>query len=319
MDQIINHASARWVGVWKRRALALAAAGSAFVALLAVGVLIGARLRAQALSATAPLPSFEVASVKPNTSDDRRIQIGAPGPNRMVVTNAPLRELIRLAYQVQPFQLEGGPGWIDAQRFDINATLPESSVPAPLEQRWLMMRQLLAERFKLMVHTEMRDAPIYELVLARSDGRLGDKLRISGPDCAPLSFPAGRTMPAAPPPPPGAANRPPAGPACPTMIGPGFITTRRTTLTQLSRTLGNIVRRTVVDKTGLTDSYDADVEYSPEFRPVTPPGFPAPPDVPSDGPSIFTALQEQLGLKLESARGPVEMIVIDSVDALIPD
>jgi uncharacterized protein (TIGR03435 family) len=88
---------------------------------------------------------------------------------------------------------------------------------------------------------------------------------------------------------------------------------------QLGRGLANQVRRVVVDKTGLTGFYDADLEFTPEFRPQPPPGAPPLPGPPEDGPSIYTAIQEQLGLKLESRRGPVDVIVIERVEALIPD
>ncbi len=317
MEHIMKHGTARGLTGW-RKALLTGTAVAAIIGPISAGVLQGPVVEAQATPPVqdGPQPSFEVASVKPNTTGDNQIRIGAPGPDRMTVTNAPLREIVRIAYQVQQFQLTGGPDWINSERFDINAKLPESSEPPSAERRFMMLRSLLAERFKLAVHTETREMPIYELVLARSDGRLGEKLRVSGPDCAPVSVPAGMKPP---PPPPAAGNRNAIAPGCPTMIGPGFITTRRTTMAQLSRALGNVVRRTVVDKTGLTGFYDADVEYSPEFRPLPPPGFPPPPDTPSDGPSVYTALQEQLGLKMDSARGPVEMIVIDSVEALIPD
>jgi len=89
-------------------------------------------------------------------------------------------------------------------------------------------------------------------------------------------------------------------------------------MAQLARGLGNQVRRIVMDRTGLTGNYDADLEFTPEFRPPPPPDAPAI-NIPSDGPSIFTALQEQLGLKLESDRGPVEMVVVERAEALIPD
>jgi uncharacterized protein (TIGR03435 family) len=273
-----------------------------------------------------PPASFEVASVKPNTSGDNQIRIGAPGPGRMTLTNVPLREMIRVAYQVLPFQLIGGPGWIDSERFDVNATLEVTSGPPDPSRRWLMLRSLLAERFKLAVRSETREMDIYELVLVRSDGRLGEKLRVAGPDCAPLTTPRGMRPPPPPPLPGGAAGAVARGggplggaPGCPTMFGPGFMSARRTTMEQLGRGLANQVRRVVVDKTGLTGIYDADLEFTPEFRPQPPPGAPPLPGPPEDGPSIYTAIQEQLGLKLESRRGPVDVIVIERVEALIPD
>jgi uncharacterized protein (TIGR03435 family) len=270
-----------------------------------------------------PPPAFEVASVKPNRSGAGQVRIGLPANGRLTLTNVTLREAIRFAYQVMPFQITGGPDWVESDRFDITAKIEEGAGPPNAARTWLALRALLTERFNLAVRQESRDMPTYALVVARSDGRLGEKLRASGPDCAPLALPAGR-QPAPPPPPPspagGAARGLPIGaPQCPTMMGPGFISSRRTTMTELSRSLSILVRRVVVDKTGLTGVYDADVEFSSEFRPPSPPGAPAAPDLPADGASIFTALQEQLGLKLESERGPVDVIVIDRADALIPD
>jgi uncharacterized protein (TIGR03435 family) len=153
------------------------------------------------------------------------------------------------------------------------------------------------------------------MVLARSDGRLGEKLRPAGPDCAPLTVPSGMKPPA--PPPAGAAVRgtpPPGAPGCPTIFGNGFMSVRKTPMELLARNLSRTVRRIVVDKTGLTGFYDVDMEFMPDA--------PLGPDAPvpnPDAPSIFTALQEQLGLKLESSRGPVEQLVIDRVEPLIPD
>jgi uncharacterized protein (TIGR03435 family) len=264
--------------------------------------------------------------VKPNTSGENRVLMGVPSPDRMTITNMTVREMVRQAYQVQPFQVIGGPDWIESQRFDVNAVLPKSATPPPLATRWLMLRSLLAERFNLGAHSESREMPIYELVLARSDGRLGAGLRPAGEDCAPMKFPPGMKPPPPPPaPPPGAKPGPGPGGGCPMFMGNGFLSGRRTTIAALSRLIGNAVRRPIVDKTGLDGVYDVDLEFAPEFGPQLPPGLAPPPgapavtDAPRDGPSIFTAMQEQLGLKLESARGPVEVIVIDRVEALIPD
>jgi uncharacterized protein (TIGR03435 family) len=327
MEQIMSHGSARALSLSKKALLAVVSAATV-AAPIAAGILSGPPLRAQAPSPPPgePLPSFEVASVKPNTSGENRVLMGAPSPDRMTMTNMSVREMIRQAYQVQPFQIFGGPDWIESQRFDVNAVMPKSATPTPLATRWLMLRSLLAERFNLGVHSESRDMPIYELVLARDDGRLGPSLRPAGDDCAPMKFPAGMKPPPPPPPPsPGAKPGPVAGPGCPMFMGNGFLSGRRTTIAALSRLLANAVRRTIVDKTGLDGVYDVDLEFTPEFGPLAPVGLAPPPgaapvsDAPREGPSIFTAMQEQLGLKLESTRGPVEVIVIDRVDALIPD
>ena len=130
--------------------------------------------------------------------------------------------------------------------------------------------------------------------------------------------------PKPPPPPPGGQDVIPpnddgANLRCGALFGPGFITLRQFTMDRFARDLTMVARRVVVNKTGLEVRYDIDVEFSPEFRPAPPPGAPEIAAPPSDGPSMFTAIQEQLGLKLESARGPVEMILIDAVARPDPD
>jgi uncharacterized protein (TIGR03435 family) len=295
------------------------AGAAAIVGPVAVGVATGPPVRAQVQSAGAR-PSFEVASVKPNTSaGPNQIRVGMPGNGRFNITNMPLAELIRFAYELQPFQLTGGPDWVNSQRFDVTATTNGNPGPIVIRQ---MLQSLLAERFNLAVHTETRDMPIYEMVLARGDGRLGEKLRPAGPDCAPLTMPPGM-KPDPPPPARGAARGvSPAGaaPGCPMIFGNGFLSARRTSMELLARNLSRTVRRIVVDKTGLSGFYDADLEFLPEGpMPQPPPGAPQFPAPSADAPSIYTAMQEQLGLKLDSARGPVEQLVIDRVEPLIPD
>ena len=311
--------SGRAIGVltWWKKTLIASAGAVAVAGPVAVGIAAGPPLRAD-VQAPQNRPSFEVASVKPNTSaGPNQIRIGMPGNGRFNITNMPLAELIRFAYQLQPFQLTGVPDWVNAQRFDVTATTDGNPGPGVIRQ---MLQSLLAERFNLAVRTETRDMPIYEMVLVRSDGRFGTKLRPAGPDCAPITAPAG--VKPLPPPQAGAAIRatpPPGAPGCPTIFGNGFMSARRMPMDLLARNLSRTVRRIVVDKTGLTGFYDADLEFLPDapLGPGGPDGAFAAPN--PDAPSIFTALQEQLGLKLESSRGPVEQLLIDRVEPLIPD
>src|SRR4249919_398317 len=145
----------------------------------------GAALAAQAPQAPAGAPAFEVASVKPNNSGDGRVMMQNQ-PGRYIATNVTLRLLIRNAYQLQDFQISGGPGWMASDHFDINAKVPDEyrdlppmrpgSGSGPLQ---LMIRALLVDRFKLTVHNETKDSPIYALILARSDGKLGPNLKKS--------------------------------------------------------------------------------------------------------------------------------------------
>ena len=286
------------------------------------GLLCG--IAAGTLLAVAPASQqreFEVASVKPNKSGSGMIGIRFPGVGQFNVVNMPLSEMVRFAYQVQLQQIEGGPDWATSDRFDIIA---KAEGRPTMSQVHAMMRTLLADRFALKIRHETRELPIYELVLARADGRLGDKLRPATDECRPVTVPAGAPKP--PPPGPGNGSRASipdddvdGGLRCGALFGPGFITLRQFTIPRFARDLTMVARRVVVDRTGLTGRYDIDVEFTPEFRPQPPPGAPDFPQPASDGPSLFTAIQEQLGLKLEAARGPVEMIVIESAERPEPD
>ena len=164
----------------------------------------------------------------------------------------------------------------------------------------VMVRALLADRFKLVVHTETREVPIYALVMARSDGRPGPQLRPAAVDCTAAR---GRGSPPPAPTPPGGR------PACGMRTVPGRMMAGGYELPDVARNLSNFAGRMVVDKTGLTGTFDLDLAWTPDQIPQgpLPPG--APPIDPN-GPSIFTALQEQLGLKLDSNRGPVEVLAI---------
>src|SRR6202521_1408382 len=158
-----------------------------------VGFPRGPRLRAQGPATGAGDPVFEVASVKVNKSGDNRIGIGFQPGGRFRATNVPLRELVSAAYGTpQPlpaFQISGGPKWIESDRFDIVAKAagdPQPTPNGPPPEMFLMLRSLLAERFQLMVHRETKEVPIYTLVMARSDGKLGAQLRPTTTDCAAL-------------------------------------------------------------------------------------------------------------------------------------
>jgi uncharacterized protein (TIGR03435 family) len=261
---------------------------------------------------TTPRPAFEVASVKPNTSRAGLVMVGTLPGGRFNATNVPLRLLLRFAYEIQDFQLAGAPGWIDSDRFDIVATA--GGVPNPPIRQ--MVRALLEDRFNLIAHTETREGPTYQLVLARGDGRTAAGLRRSGPDCLPIKLWPGAPPP--PPPPPGVPLNPGGGVRrCPSMPVPGRVSAREMTMAQWAVTLTQFVGRPVVDRTGLQGGFDFDIEWTPDNLQAGAPGAPPAPGVSfvdPNGPSIFTALQEELGLKLEPARGPVEVLVVDRVE-----
>jgi uncharacterized protein (TIGR03435 family) len=285
---------------------------SAGVLVIVVPIIVGASHAAprelQTLTGSRQQVAFEAASIKPNKSnpDIYRMQVQPGG--RLVVTNAPLRSMIRNAYRLQDFQIVGGPEWVDTDRFDVVAT----AAGDPTQQEMtLMLRALLAERFQLRVHDETRELAIYGLTLGRSDGTLGPQIGKASFDCA--SFRTSTTP--APP-----ASRGPNEFNCGIRMAPGSLTGRGSSMTALAMNLSIWVNRVVLDRTGLTGDFDLDLHWTPD---QLPPGFPPPgivmPPVDPNGPSIFTALQEQLGLKLESARGPVEVLVIDHAERPTPD
>jgi uncharacterized protein (TIGR03435 family) len=261
--------------------------------------------------------AFETASVKSNRSggDEQFIQ-RAPGGSLRVV-NMPLRQLIVFAYQIQGFQLEGAPDWSTAERFDIEARpgqdLPAVALPAsgPDPMR-LMLRTLLADRFKLVVRKETKELPIFELVLARPDGKLGPQLRRATTDCSALAAAkqaaARNGGPAAPPPAPA---------ACGITMNIGRIRFGGFPLSSFANTLSPPMQRVVVDRTGLAGNWEFELTFAPEQSTLPPGPLPAGAQVPNvdpNAPSLVTAIEEQLGLRLRSARGPVEVLVVDRVE-----
>jgi uncharacterized protein (TIGR03435 family) len=227
----------------------------------------------------------------------------------LTVTNVSLRGLVRFAYEIQDFQIAGGPSWLTTDRFDVVAKAEGD--PALSEIR-TMLRTLLAERFKLREHMEKRDEPVYAMVTASSDGRLGPGLRKTQVDCSPNRLGVGIAFdPNQPCWPPGAFGPPPGVP-----ITSGRLAFRGMTLDLFARSLAPLVRRVVIDRTGLAGPYDGDFDASAELPPPPPPpgsGIPSPFD-PRNMASIFTILPEQLGLKLESTHALIDVLVIDAAE-----
>ena len=263
----------------------------------------------------ADTPSFEAASVKPNKSGDRRTaMIFQPG-GRLNASNVTLQMLISTAYGTpQPlpnFQIVGGPDWIDDDRFDVVAKASGDIQPGPDGPLPLMVRTLLKERFGLVAHTETRDLPVYALVMARSDRKTGSQLKSAAVDCAAIMA---RGRGGQPPPLPAPGERPPCG----IRLTPGDMVGGGISIAQFAFAISRYVNRPVLNRTGLAGNFDFDLQWTPEVMPPAgppgPPGAPAPPAIDPNGPSIFTAVQEQLGLKLESTKGPVDVVVIDRAE-----
>ena len=265
------------------------------------------------------LPRFEVASIKQNTSDDRA-RMGAQPGGRVSVTNTPVRNLIATAYGMfsAPAMIRarivGGPDWLDADRYDIKAKASgefQFGPDGPPKDMLLMLRALLEDRFKLKMHYETRELPTYDLVLARTDRTLGPELHKANVDCEAVF--AARRAGAAPP-----ARGPIEPPPCALISGPARTIAGAASMQQLATNLTARLERPVVDKTGLTDRFDFMLAFTPDQRPLpqSPPGLPP---IDPDGPGLFTALQEQLGLKLVASKALMDVLVIDSVEHPTPD
>jgi len=251
-----------------------------------------------ATAIAAQAPTFDAASVKRRTEPGGGFMGRQPG-GRFTAQGVSLQDLIVFAYRVQPYQVVDGPRWLDTERWDITAA---GAAGAP-EQVLVALQALLADRFSLAIRKEKRELPVYALVLARADGRLGPQLTRSPVDCAALQAEASRTGVI----PPDARLR------CRVEGRVGSITLGGSPLTEFAAMLSTRMQRTVLDRTGLTGAWDATLTYTPEPSQIAAgalaPG--AQPAFDPNGPSIFTAVQEQLGLKLDATRAPVDVLVVE--------
>jgi uncharacterized protein (TIGR03435 family) len=255
----------------------------------AVVLTIVSGVNGQNQSGDAKLLAFEVASVKPSTGVEAPVVAFQPG-GRFRAINADVFSLIALSYAQGPLpffpnQIISAPDWTRTDHYDIAAKVSDelaATDPLNLQTKLpALVRRLLEDRFKLLVRHEQREMPIYVLHLARKDGTPGARLR-RGADCGQ-----------------NAAD-------CRPRVTPGRIAGRSIPIVQLITMLSLNVGRTVTNETGLEGAFDVELEWSPD-QSVT------------DKPSFFTALEEQLGLKLEAERGPVDVIVIDHVERPTPD
>ena len=238
--------------------------------------------------------AFDIVSVKPNRSPVN--PYGGFVPNGFEAVAATTQQLISLAYGVSVTQILEAPSWIRSEFYDVTARTGLSTPASPASMT-VMLQRLLADRFKLVAHREQREAPVYALSIARSDGRLGSRLEVAPLDCDSRAAKA----------PPGTRGLS----ICGIDRGPGMSAGRTMTIAQLAGVLGSIVGRQVVNRTGLEGNYDWDLSWTPT------PGEPGPRSqsaATGDGVSIFTAIEEQLGLKLESDRGVIDALVIDRIE-----
>jgi uncharacterized protein (TIGR03435 family) len=303
--------------------------------------------RAQSTEGT---PAFEVASIKPaappaSAGMFRVMMRGGPGsadPGQLTYTNVTLKNVLVNAYGVKGYQISG-PSWLDSERYDIVAKIPQG---ATKEQFMLMLQNLLAERFKLTLHREKKDLPMYALVVGKGGPKMKESVDSPVPGDGAASGSGGAPAPPPPPPPPPPGGRIAMGsdgfPKLPPGAGRGGLmmmmmngrfrmTANQQSMSGLTEMLGNQLGRPVVDMTGLTAKYDFTLDFAPEEgqRMIGPMGaMPQPPPPPpgeggapaasapdsQSGPSLFTAVQEQLGLKLDPKKGPVDLLVIDHLE-----
>jgi len=308
IEHIMKHDARTSLQAWKKWLLA-GTASAALVAPVVVGLLNVRPLLALGQTAQTGSAAFDVTSVRPNNSGSGRIMMLPAANGGWQASNVTLGLLMRTAFQLQENQVAGGPKWLFEDRFDVVGTGTAPGKDGPVLEK---VKSLIVERFRLVTHVEKRDLQVYELVLARRDGKLGDKLTPSAIDCSGPQGPGPGRRGFAPP-------APGERPRCGFGIGPGSLVAGGQTMAMLAQNLSRFVGGIVVDATGLKGTYDVSLTYSPDpalgGRSDLPqqPGGP-PPIANSDAPSIFAALQEQLGLRLESTRGPVDVLVIDSAE-----
>ena len=276
--------------------------------LLILGVIAICSGNLKISQADATLPSFDVASIRVNKSGRQIVEIDVEPGGRFVAKGATMRLLVESAYGVKDFQIANAPSWFDQERYDVDAR-PDPSAASSLaglprrqasEQVMLMLRSLLADRCNLVLGPETRDLPVYTLVVAKN----GSKLKVSGytpPDKLESRSP----------------GIPPAGGIW--VHGRGNIVSSGASMRSLAEWLSRFLERTVIDKTGLSGFYDFTLQWTPSEGEGhgLPPGYQETANVSSSeapGPSLFSALQEQLGLKLQSSRGAVDVLAIKHVE-----
>jgi uncharacterized protein (TIGR03435 family) len=309
IEEIMTKESAPAIGNW-RKALLTAAGVVAFVTPVAVGAL-NPPPQTRELPALATLPAFDAVSIRPNVSAGSGGRTGgAMQPERFSVQNATLKTIVRRAYgtpgqapgntlDLLDQQVAGGPDWVTTDKFDITATTTGPTVGAQMR---LMVQRMLAERFQLNAHWEKRELPVYVMTMARQDGRPGPGLTMkSDAECARGrgEGPPPMARPGAPAPPPNCGA---------IQFGPGQLIAGGVPMEWLVNTFTNVpvitgIDRPVLDRTELKGNYAFALKFAAQQNPNPDP----------DRPQFMTALQEQLGLKLDAARAPVDVLVIDSV------
>jgi len=296
-------------------------------------------LLAAALLALAPLPfvtgqatpapdakplAFDAISIKPTQSGSglsgqtvngeavisSRVMMRTP-PDGYSASNVTAKSLIASAYDIKDDLISGGPSWITSTSYDVEAKViadPATSHPLTRDQRNQMLRSLLADRFQLTTHNETKEGTIYQLTLAKGGSRLHESKPADASAISPANIPPGAVLRSGPD--GGGAMRG----GMIRMGGPGNLTGQGMTTAQLADLLSRQLHKTVIDKTGLTGKYDIALNWTPDSPMMSPGPEGTAPPADASGPTIFTALEEQLGLKLESTKGSITTLVIDHIE-----
>lgn len=270
----------------------------------------------QAFAQSPSGPTFEVVSIRPSANADFGSMRQRPDGG-FVMANGSIRSLIQTAYPTSsPTGIVGLPSWAESERYDVTATATLSAPPTPDERRE-MMRAMLVDRFGLRAHYESREEPAFALVLARGDGRLGPEMKPAETDCeaqaaADRARAEAARVAGVPPTPPTFTPPAPGAPPLPCSLRMmGEVMEGDLTLEMLARMLRPSAGRHIVDQTGLTGYYHVVLKYD-RLAGIRGPATAA--GEPGDAVSIFTALPEQLGLKLEPTRATLEVLVVDSIE-----
>jgi uncharacterized protein (TIGR03435 family) len=255
-----------------------------FSQLISLATLAGTFLGATSGARAQPSHAFEVASIKPSRNSGEESNINSGG-GRLTATNITVRELIRLAFGVKDYQIARAPAWIDKNGYDIAAENAAVATKVSYDDLQSMVRRLLADRFQLTAHREAKEAPMYLLVVGKN-----------GPKLTPHNDGAG------------SGTRK----AC------GHLAGKRLTVDTIATVLSREFERDVINRTGLPGKYDFQLDWTPDSGPcATLPDSEGSVNASTytpDRPSIFAAIQEQLGLRLEASRGPAEILIIDHVE-----
>ena len=278
IERIMRNQVARPLDAARKVLLSLSAIAAVLVPVTA-GFADAPRSQAQTQADAETAPAFEVASIKAAPPGIRGYSI-RPYPGRLSVANCTLKMLIAEAYHVYDFQVSGGPKWLDSDRYNIEAKAASGTTPDHKQIR-AMLRKLLADRFQLAIRRETKDLPHYALELAKG----GSKMQPSKDTQAPVEF--------------GVRMR-------------RQVTAKNAPLSYLAETLSFLLGRVVEDSTGLTGAFDYKLEWMPDEAQVSSDENPT--TIDSNVPSLFSALQEQLGLRLESRKGPVEILIVDRAE-----